>query len=164
LKHARPNPLILSIRQKLPPLLLALTHTQRARRSLKIRTQLLDIFTRRKMMSSYRRPGRKDWYKTLIFIAVYLVVLGLTAIYLLLSCWYLWMALAAAGLAILVSWHAKATAYHCPRCRYEFEISILTDFLSPHGVSKEGGWTYLKCPNCQHRSRMEMLVKKKHED
>lgn len=109
-------------------------------------------------MASYRKPGRRDWWKTLAFLAIYLAVLGLTSIYLLLS--YL-VALAAAGLVILVSWHAKTTAYHCPKCGCEFEISIATDFLSPHGVNKEGGWKYLKCPNCFNRTRMQILVKTK---
>jgi DNA-directed RNA polymerase subunit RPC12/RpoP len=115
-------------------------------------------------VSSYRKPRRSDWKKTLVFIATYLAILVISAIYLLVSYWYVWIVLAAMGLFILISWHAKSTAYHCPRCGYEFEISVLTDFLSSHGVNKEGGWKYLKCPNCHHRSRMEILVKKKHED
>ncbi len=41
----------------------------------------------------------------------------------------------------------------------DIEISVLTDFLSPHGVDKEGAWMYLKCPNCSNRSRMRILVK-----
>jgi DNA-directed RNA polymerase subunit RPC12/RpoP len=86
--------------------------------------------------------------KSLFYIAIYLTVIGFTGIYLLLSYWYVWMALVACGLIILVSWHAKTTAYLCPRCGYEFEISILTDFFSPHGVDRNGGWKYLKCPNC----------------
>ena len=65
------------------------------------------------------------------------------------------------GLVILISWHAKVTAYYCPVCGYEFEISILTDFFSPHGVNKNGAWKYLKCPNCSNRSKIEILVKTK---
>jgi DNA-directed RNA polymerase subunit RPC12/RpoP len=92
---------------------------------------------------------------------MYLTVLGFTGIYLLLSYWYVWIALAVAGLVILVFWHAKATAYLCPKCGYEFEISILTDFFNLHGVDTPGGWKYLRCPNCSNRSRMEILVKKR---
>jgi len=112
-------------------------------------------------LSSYRKSNRKDWLKTLVYITAYLAILGFTGIYLLLSYWYVWISLVAGGLVILVFWHAKATAYHCPRCGYEFEISLLTDFLSPHGVTKDGGWKYLKCPNCSNRSRMKILVKEK---
>jgi DNA-directed RNA polymerase subunit RPC12/RpoP len=63
---------------------------------------------------------------------------------------------------LLVLWHKKSTAYHCPKCSNEFEISLLTDFFSPHGVTKNGkGWIYLKCPRCQNRTKMEILVKTK---
>ena len=110
-------------------------------------------------MFSYRKSRKKDWFKTFSYIALYLTVLGFTGIYLLLSYWYVWIALATSGLMILISWHAKATAYHCPRCGTEFEISILTDFFSPQGVNRKGVWKYLKCPNCSHRSRMEILAK-----
>ena len=112
-------------------------------------------------MAHYRRPGKKDWLITLFFLAVYVAVLGLTAFCLLLTYWYVWLALAVAGLVILVSWHAKATAYRCPKCGYRFEISILADFLSPHGIDKNGSWKYLKCPKCSSRSRMEVLVGKR---
>ena len=61
----------------------------------------------------------------------------------------------------LIFWHARSTAYHCPKCGSEFEISILTDFVSPHGVAKNSGWAYLKCPICSNRSKMKILVKKK---
>ena len=88
------------------------------------------------------------------------MVLVFTGIFLLLSYWYVWIALAVVGLMILVSWHARVTAYHCPICSYEFEISVLTDFFSPHGVDNNCAWKYLKCPNCSNTSRMEILVKK----
>lgn len=88
-----------------------------------------------------------------------MTVIGFSSFYLLLSYWYVWVALIIAGLVLFVSWHAKATAYRCLKCGYEFEISILTDFFSPHGVDGEGGWQYLKCPNCSNRSRMKILIK-----
>jgi len=78
---------------------------------------------------------------------------------LLLSYWYVWIALAAGGLVILVFWHARAAAYRCPSCNNEFEISMLTDLFSFHGVDKTGPWMYLKCPFCSNRSKMEILVK-----
>jgi len=88
-----------------------------------------------------------------------LIIIGFSSFYLLLSYWYLWVALVIGGLLLLISWHSKATAYLCPKCGYEFEISVLTDFLGPHGVDKDDGWKYLKCPNCSARSRMKILVK-----
>jgi len=82
----------------------------------------------------------------------------------LLSYWYIWIALAGVGLVILISWHARASAYHCPICSYEFEISMLTDFFSPHGIYNKGAWKYLKCPNCSNRSKMQIIIKTEHKN
>ena len=113
-------------------------------------------------MPTYREPKRSDWSKFLSFIGIYVVAISITAFILLVTYWYLWTAIVAGGLTILILWHAKSTAYHCPVCGSEFEISALTDFFSPHGVIKNGGgWTYLKCPVCSHRTKMQILVKTK---
>lgn len=113
-------------------------------------------------MSTYRKPKKSDWKKTLLLIGSYVAAISVTAFFLLVTYWYVWLSLVAGGLFILVLWHKKSTAYRCPRCGNEFEISFLTDFFSPHGVTKNGcGWTYLKCPRCQNRSKMEILVKDK---
>jgi len=112
---------------------------------------------------SYRKSRKKDWLKTVIYISLYLTVLAFSGIFLLLSYWYVWVTLAVSGLTILILWHSRATAYHCPRCNCKFEISLLTDLFSPHGVNKKSGWKYLKCPNCSNRSKMETLVKTKGE-
>jgi hypothetical protein len=113
-------------------------------------------------MSTYRKPKRSDWAKSLLFIGIYVAAISITAFLLLTTYWYVWFAIVSGGLFILTLWHKKSTAYHCPRCGNEFEISFLTDFFSPHGVTKEGGgWTYLKCPRCQNKSKMEILLKTK---
>ena len=115
-------------------------------------------------MSTYRKPKRSDWTKSLLFISIYVSVISISAFFLLVTYWYLWITLVVAGLLLLVLWHKKSTAYHCPKCGNEFEISFLTDFFSPHGVTKDGvGWLYLKCPRCQNRTKMEILVKTKNK-
>lgn len=112
-------------------------------------------------MSSYGRSKKNDWLKTFSYIAIYLAVLGLSSPYLIPSYWYAWVLLVVGGLILLVLWHTKTSAYHCPRCSYEFEISMLTDFLSPQGVDAQGGWKYLKCPRCSNRTRMTVLEKRR---
>ena len=113
-------------------------------------------------MAAYRKPKRSDWTKSLILIGVYVAVISVTAFILLITYWYLWLALVAGGVFILVLWHKKSTAYRCPKCGSEFEISLLTDLVSPHGITRTGGgWLYLKCPACSNRSKMDVLVKKK---
>ncbi len=97
-------------------------------------------------MSAYRKPKRSDWTKSLLLIGIYVLVISITAFILLVTYWYVWLAVLTGGLLMLVLWRKKATAYHCPRCGNEFEISFLTDLFSPHGVTKEGrAWMYLKC-------------------
>jgi hypothetical protein len=113
---------------------------------------------------TYRTIKRSDWTKSLLFIGIYVSAISITAFILLVTYWYVWIALVAGGMLLLVLWHKKSTAYHCPKCGNEFEISFLTDFFSPHGVTKDGGgWTYLKCPRCQNRTKMEILVKDKRQ-
>ncbi len=113
-------------------------------------------------MTVYRKPNRGDWAKSLLFIGIYVAVISVAAFILLVTYWYLWLALVAGGLFIIVLWHKKSTAYRCPKYGSEFEVSLLTDLVSLHGVTKNGGgWLYLKCPVCFNRSKMEVLAKKK---
>ena len=63
------------------------------------------------------------------------------------------------GLPFLVVWHARTYAYRCRNCGHEFEISPWTDLISPHGLSKEGGWKYLRCPECGQRTRAMVIPK-----
>lgn len=116
-------------------------------------------------MSTYRKPKKGDISKSLLLIGIYVAAISVTAFLLLVTYWYIWLALVAGGLFLLILWHKKSTAYRCPRCGNEFEISFLTDFFSPHGVTNTGGgWMYLKCPRCQNRSKMQVWVKAKDEN
>ncbi|MGE5556885.1 MAG: hypothetical protein ACM3UY_11605 [Methanocella sp.] len=113
-------------------------------------------------MPAYRKPKSGDWAVSLLFIGIYIAAVTISAFLLLVTYWYVWLSIVAVGLFLIVLWHKESTAYRCPKCGNEFEISFLTDFFSPHGVTKEGGgWTYLKCPRCQTRTKMEILVKTK---
>ncbi|MDH7576450.1 MAG: hypothetical protein QHH75_01265 [Bacillota bacterium] len=59
-----------------------------------------------------------------------------------------WLFLTAGGLFLLVRWHARNTAYICPKCGHFFMISAMEDFLSPHMIDQK----LLKCPKCGKRS------------
>jgi hypothetical protein len=50
---------------------------------------------------------QNDRQKTLIFIAVYLAVVGVTGVFLVAELWFIWAALAVAGLIVLVSYYKK---------------------------------------------------------
>ena len=109
----------------------------------------------------YRKPTRADWRKTAIYPALYITAISAGA-FLLMPRSALgalaWAILVILGAFLLIRWHAKNTAYRCRNCGHEFEISIFTDAISPHGP-RGGGWTYLKCPRCGTRTRAEMLRK-----
>lgn len=114
---------------------------------------------------TYRKPNRADWRKTAIYLAVYVVTI-IGGAFLLLPRGgvgtLVWAVIVAGGLFLLVKWHSKSAAYRCTNCGHEFEISLLTDLVSPHGIGK-GGWKYLKCPQCSQRMRAEVLVKDTNE-
>ena len=110
-------------------------------------------------MTQYRETTKKDWIKTIVYIAVFVALLVIGAILLLPAYWYIWLILVIVGLFFLVRWHAKQFAYRCANCECEFEISTFTDLISPHGVSGKGGWKYLKCPNCHQRTKAIVIKK-----
>lgn len=108
----------------------------------------------------YREVTAKDWRKVALYILLALLVIAVSG-------WLLiplakpigmivWLAVIVAGaLFFLVKWHARSTAYRCPACGQEFEISILADFISPQVPDKK----YLKCPHCGRREWAAVLMK-----
>ena len=64
-------------------------------------------------------------------------------------------------LFLLVWWHALTFAYRCRSCDNEFEIAVLTDLVSPHGIGLKGdGWKLLHCPRCGRWTRARVLRKR----
>ncbi len=106
-------------------------------------------------MSRYRETTGRDWLGTGFRVLVYVAVVVVGAILLLPVYWYVWAVLVVGGLLVLVTWHARTFAYHCPSCGNEFEVSALVDFVGPQGMGRaeDGrvvGWKLLRCPDC-HR-------------
>lgn len=104
-------------------------------------------------MTRYQETIKEDWIMTIIYVAVFVAIIIIGAIFLLPVYWYIWLILVAGSLFLLVKWHSKNFAYRCSKCGHEFEISTFTDFVSLHGVNKSGSWKYLKCPKCHEKSR-----------
>jgi len=104
-------------------------------------------------MTKYKKPAKRDWIRIIVYIAVFVGVITIGAIFLLPTYFYIWLILVIGGLLLFVRWHVKNFAYRCLRCGHEFEISIFIYFISPHGP----GWKYLKCPKCHERSRATMI-------
>ena len=111
----------------------------------------------------YEHVTRRDWERTALYLACGMLLLVTGAIFLFainrVIGAILWFALVGVVLAILVSWHTKTYAYKCKQCGEEFEISPLTNFVSPQGFGKNGAWKYLKCPRCDKHERAEVLKK-----
>ena len=109
----------------------------------------------------YRRVATRDWWIVGGYVLLAATVMVVTAWILIPVAWPIgfaaWLAVFVGGsLFLLVRWHAKSTAYRCPACRYEFDISVLTNFASPQLPGKK----YLKCPQCGKRNWATVLMKK----
>jgi len=109
----------------------------------------------------YREVTKKDWWKVAAYILLRLAIMAVTAVILIPLAWpvglVVWLAVIVGGsLFLLVRWHAGSTAYRCPSCEHEFEISVFTDLISPQVPDKK----YLKCPQCGKRNWAAVLIKK----
>ena len=110
-------------------------------------------------MQKVTNPDSRDVIKSIVFLLIYVIVIGVTAFFLLVDHWYIWLAIVLAGMLMLVNWHKQKTAYRCPNCDHIYEISFLTDLLAPHGFRREGPWLLLRCPSCRVRSKTLTLKK-----
>jgi hypothetical protein len=114
--------------------------------------------------TQYRETTKEDWARTIIYLSLFVAVIVTGAIFLMPVYWHIWLVLVAGSLFLLVGWHKKTSTYRCPKCGHEFEVSALTDLISPHGIDKSEagaryGWKYLKCPKCHERSKAIVMTK-----
>ncbi|MFH2038098.1 MAG: hypothetical protein ABIJ65_01550 [Chloroflexota bacterium] len=110
-------------------------------------------------MLKITRTDKGDIIRSVVYISIYVIVIGISAFLLLPGLWYAWLGLVLAGMLILVNWHKQKTAYRCPKCEHVYEISFLADLVAPHGFNSEGGWLLLRCPGCHQRSVTQTLKK-----
>ena len=111
-------------------------------------------------MTDVSNPDGWDVVRSIVYILIYVIVIGVSAFLLIPAFWYVWLAVVLAGMLLLVNWHKGKTAYRCPKCDHIYEISFLTDLTAPHGIiGDEGAWLYLRCPNCRKRSKTKVLKK-----
>ena len=108
----------------------------------------------------YREVTKSDWWRVGAYTLLAVAIIAITALILIPVAWpvglVVWLALFVSGdLFLLVRWHANSTAYRCPACEHEFELSVFTDLVSPHVPDKK----YLKCPQCGKRNWATVLMK-----
>ena len=102
------------------------------------------------------QPTQADWILTTVLLGMYGLMLILGTVLFLPQLWVIWAIIAVTGLLMLVVWHNRRFAYHCPNCGHEFRTSFLRNLLAPHWPNREGGWKYLKCPSCGKRVKAEI--------
>jgi DNA-directed RNA polymerase subunit RPC12/RpoP len=99
----------------------------------------------------YRTATTKDWLKTGFYILLHLNAIVISLIFLLpfgpvgIAVWCI---ILGGSTYWLVRWHASNTVYRCLECEHLFEISTLTDLITPHFPHQK----YLKCPQCGQTS------------
>ena len=101
---------------------------------------------------------KKYWKKTIFYIFLLTAVIVVGAILLIPLYWpiglIIWLFVpSGVALFLLVRWHAKSTAYICPKCGHTFMISTTKDFLRPHLIDKK----LLRCPKCGEKSWCEAV-------
>lgn len=104
------------------------------------------------------------WKEAVSYIALFVAIITITAFVIIPVYWpsgfVFWLVIVFAGTVLLVNWHSDNFKYKCKNCGNYFEISAFRDFISPHGITRDGGgWKYLKCPKCKKRSRAVIVEK-----
>ena len=59
-----------------------------------------------------------------------------------------WLICAVGIVFLLVRWHARNTAFACPKCGWVFTISLSEDLWSPNFLNRQ----FLRCPECATKS------------
>lgn len=107
--------------------------------------------------NQYQDPTRKDWIMGIALLLIYLIVISLGAFFLIPEYWYWWLLLFFMSTILMVINQNRNYACRCRECGHEFEVSFLVNLISPHGVDKEGGWQWVKCPNCMKRAKATVI-------
>lgn len=118
-------------------------------------------------MPQFREPSAADRRAGIRVLVGYVAAISVTSALLFLVPGSLglvvWLGLVFAGTVMLARWNSRHSGYRCRHCGHEFEISTVNELISPHGTG-DGGWTWLRCPRCDRRSRAKVLVKGSEEE
>jgi predicted RNA-binding Zn-ribbon protein involved in translation (DUF1610 family) len=103
-----------------------------------------------------RDPQSRDWWTTLVWLAV---LLGFVAIAVFLDVRFnvgvASILLIIPGLWLLMRWMARAWAYRCPECGEVFQLTALGQFAAIN----MGDERNVCCPKCGKRSWVKVLRK-----
>ena len=114
------------------------------------------------MSGRFREPTAADQRTGFIALGFYLAFLAVSSLVVfalpLPAGFMVWLVFVLLGTVLLARWNATHSGYRCSHCGHEFEISTLTELVSPHS-SGGSGWKYLRCPRCDQKSRARSLVR-----
>lgn len=105
----------------------------------------------------YENPTRKDWVIGIGLIILYLSVIGIGALYLIPKYWIWWLLIFLVSTILLVLNQNRNYGCRCRECGHEFEVTFITNLISPHGIDKKGSWQWVKCPSCKKRVRVTVI-------
>jgi hypothetical protein len=108
-------------------------------------------------MDKIQSITKSEMRRSLGFILLLVIVLGVSTLLFWTPVWYLWFPIVIIILGIIAYTAASKSHYLCPVCHEQFTITALQDFFAPHGITKIDGkwveWKLLKCPKCLTRSK-----------
>lgn len=107
--------------------------------------------------NKYQDPTRKDWILGIGLLLSYLLVISLSAFILIPEYWSWWLLIFIISTMFLVIKQNINYACRCRACGQEFELSFLANLITPHGVDKEGSWQWVKCPQCEKRTKASVI-------
>ena len=114
------------------------------------------------MSGRFREPTAADRRGGFVVLGIYVAVLSVTSLAMFVlplpAGFMVWLLLVILGTVLFARWNAHHSGYRCGHCGHEFEISTLTELVSPHS-SGGSGWKYLRCPRCDQKSRARALVR-----
>jgi hypothetical protein len=105
----------------------------------------------------FEDPTRRDWVVGILYLVVFLVVIGVGAFLLIPDHWFWWLALVLGGTLLLALNQNKKYGCRCRSCGHEFKIGFFTNLISPHGVDKKGSWLWVQCPGCEEKGKVTVI-------
>jgi hypothetical protein len=105
----------------------------------------------------YQDPTRKDWILGTALLLVYVIVIGVGAIYLIPEYWYVRLLLFLFSTVYVNIKQNRNYACRCRECGHGFDVSFFVNLISLHGIDREGSWQMVKCLNCNKRAKAAVI-------
>lgn len=109
------------------------------------------------MKKKFQDPTRRDYMVGILILVVYLIILGGSAYFLIPKHWGWWAIIFISSTIVMIVNQNRKTANRCRACGEEFEVSLLKNLTSLHGVDQKGSWQMIKCPSCDTRSKTTVI-------